>query len=495
MFIKTGRLEARDTFFLYWDRLQRMVDSGLWEIGSNGRLANEPVPIDREENIGPFLVRRRWIKTADRMETEEELEKRIWEDYRSSKEAIESNLTGIRLLAFAAPFRDFSRIAEEAEIVRFNREALAAVYPLGFVDDRFGINDRLSDPHRLKRLRVDPGWSGAELTRRLTAAIESLPDGKNADGTSVQWIGGEGRASLEKEVLSLEGSPRADLWLPGSAWTEEWVMEADLLIDAGAFWVLQESADELWRWGGDQEGLSVQHRTHGKALETLGRFDADVTPGKWHHVKIIRRGRGIWIEWNHRPLTPRPLYLPGPTRGPLGWVGWRTDGPAALRVANLHLTRRPGEIRKVEGNPSQRALALLVKEAPRISAISPPWLKLSEGRMLESALEAELFRILSRRYGWEILPSVQLPDEGKIEPVTMMIDGGPTLVDESILTGLLEQVEKKGWGGLYLDLSSLSPSAREALSPLLQRWAFIFQKKGLRLAYGPDPISSRTDSK
>lgn len=477
MFVKTSRMEERDTFFLYWDRLQRMIDSGLWEIGSNGRIGNEPVQTDGSGATGPFLARRRWLEKARRVETDPELEERIGQDYRSSREAIASNLKGVRLIAFAAPFGDFSRVSDDATVIRLNRDASAASYPLGFADDRFGINDRLSDPHRLKRLRVDPGWSGAELVRRLAAAMQSLPDSKGTESSQLQWIAGEGRVSQEEKVITLEGSPRADLWLPGSAWAEEWAMEADLSITAGSFWLIQESASgDLWRWGGDSTGLSLQHRTPGNTLETRSRFEADVTPGKWHHLKMIKRGRGIWIEWDRQPLTARPLYLPGPSRGPLGWVGWRTDGTAALRIANLRLAQHPGEIRQVEENPSQEELALLVQEAPRIAAISPPWLTAAGGRLTERPFESALFDILSHRYGWEILPAVRVA-----------ADGGAPLLDEAAFAELLSRAEEKKWRGIYLDLQSLSPSNRQALDPLLRRWTLLFQRKGLRLAAGPDP--------
>jgi peptidoglycan/xylan/chitin deacetylase (PgdA/CDA1 family) len=498
MFIKTSRLEERDTFFLYWDRLQRMIDSGLWEIGSNGRIGNEPVPTDGAGATGPFLARRMWREKEGRTETDPELEERIGDDYRSSREAIAKNLNGVRPVAFAAPFGDFSRISDDAVLIRKNQEASAAAYPLGFSDDRFGINDRRSDPHRLKRLRVDPGWSGAELVRRLAAALQSLPDGRGAEGKPVEWIAGEGRVSQKEKLFSLEGSPRTDLWIPGTAWSEEWVMEADLSIDAGSFWLVQESATgHSWRWGGGPDGLSLQHRTSGGALETLSRFTADMTPGNWHHLKIVKRGRGIWIEWDRRPLTLRPIYLPGPSRGPLGWVGWRTDGTAALRIANLHLARHPGEIRQVEANPSQKALVLLAKEAPQIAAISPPWLTVAGGgRRVETALESELFSILSHRYGWEILPTVRVTGkEGKIRPVRIDASSGAPVLDDATLAELLGRVEKKGWGGIYLDLRELSPSSRQALDPLLHRWTRLFQKKGLRLADGPDLPPSSAGSK
>lgn len=496
MFIKTGRLEERDTFFLYWDRLQRMIDSGLWEIGSNGRISNEPIPIDNHGATGPFLARRMWREKEGRAETDPELGERIGRDYRSSLEAIASNLKGSRPMAFAAPFGDFSRISDDPLLVRMNQEASASVYLLGFADDRFGINDRLSDPHRLKRLRVDPGWSGAELVRRLAAAVQSLPDVRGAEAKPVQWIGGEGRVSQEGKVIALEGAPRTDFWIPGSAWTEEWIMEADLSIEAGSFWLLQESAGgNTWRWGGDADGLSLQYRTPGGALETLSRFTADVASGKWHHVKIIRRGSGVWIEWDRHPLTVRPIYLPGPSRGPLGWVGWRPDGRAALRIANLGLTRYPGEIRPVEESPSQERLARLIKEAPQIAAISPPWLETDGGRLIEHLFESELFSILSHRYGWQIVPAVRVIDKGrKIQPVRMAANDGAPVLDEATFAELLSRAEKNKWEGIYLDLQSLSPSTRQTLGPLLHRWTLLFQRKGLRLAAGPDPTLLSTPS-
>ncbi|MGB3940986.1 MAG: polysaccharide deacetylase family protein [Candidatus Manganitrophaceae bacterium] len=497
MFIKTVRQEKGDTFFLYWDRLQRMIDSGLWEIGSNGRYGNDPVPVDREGTKGPFLTRRIWVEKEGGIETDSEMEKRVVEDYRSSKETIESHLSGIRHLPFGSLFADLSRITDDPQVVRSNDQGLTDFYSLGFVEDRFGINDRTSDPRRLKRLRVDPTWSGKELVYRLTTAMAPPPkkaewskkgnDHQKGNPERPGWIEGEGLVSMEGDRLLLEGAPRADLWFPGSTWAEEWMMEADLSVESGGFWLIQESSSgDMWRWGGDGggKGLSLQYRTQNGLLETIARFPAEAKPGEWHHVKLVKRGKGLWIEWDRHPLSDRPIYLPLPSRGPLGWIAWEADGRAALRLADLRFTRHTGEIRRVGKNPTPEAIAALVKEAPRIAALSPPWMTIRENRKDAVPFEADLFKIFSRRYGWEILPTVRLEEDRRPIPA---IAGTPssseTKMEIALLNDLLERAEKEGWDGIYIDRQALSEAGRKKWEPLLRDWEYAFQKRGLRLAF------------
>ena len=54
MFLRTDRQENRDVSFLFWDRLRRMSQSGLWEIASG-----DPAKQDARDPAGRLPEGRR----------------------------------------------------------------------------------------------------------------------------------------------------------------------------------------------------------------------------------------------------------------------------------------------------------------------------------------------------------------------------------------------------------------------------------------------------
>jgi peptidoglycan/xylan/chitin deacetylase (PgdA/CDA1 family) len=453
MFLMTERQERRDPFFLYWPGLGPMVDSGIWEIGSHGHQGHNPVRIDGAGSEGPFFVRRAWLPEAGRQESWDEFADRVREDQRRARSLIGERLNRVPL-AYAPPLKDVAVASLDPEVHRVYEDTVRALYELAFVDDLFGINDRASDPHHLRRLRVHVSWSARDLVQRLERALgEGAPLRDGDERLSGLWVAATGNAQPQGPDLVASGPVRADLWRAGSQWSEDFTLEAELQIAAGQLWVVQQSADlaEEWRWGGDAERTHLQRRRPAESVETLASFPARIEPGRRHHLRLLRRGTGLWVEWDGEPVAERPAYLPERWRGNVGLVTWGAGQPARLRLRDLHFAPAPYRVHPVSSRPTVEEVQAAIREAPWVSALSPAWLELGRGGLRAHDVDRDLLSILARRYGWEILPTLRV------------LPGGERLA-ALWLPDALARTRGEGWSGLRLDLGALTEVARDAVA-------------------------------
>jgi hypothetical protein len=475
MLVMTERQERRDPFFVYWPQLRRMVDSGLWEVASHGHQGHNPVKLDAGGGEGPFFVRRAWLEGTGREETWHEFALRLRQDHERARATIEERL-GRKVIAYAPPLKDIAVATLDPELHRSYESTVRGLYALAFVDDLFGVNDRHSDPLHIKRLAVAPHWSAEELTARVRHALgERGRDAKPDELLERLWVAGSGAAQLVGDELIVTGNARADLWRAGSQWAEDWMLEADLRIDGGQLWVVQQSADlsDEWRWGGDERRSYLQRRRPAQTVETLESYDAGVEPGRTHHLRVVRRGTGLWVELDGRPVAERPSYLPDRWRGNVGLVTWGGGQPARLSLTRLAFSALPYRTRALDGRPSAGQVQAAIRDAVSISALSPRWLAATSVGLKEEPVDRDLLAILARRYGWEIVPLL------KVEA-----GAGPGIA--AWLPAAFARAEEEGWSGLELDVSEV---ARTDLDELVA-WASRSSdrdRRGLRLVVDVPP--------
>src|SRR5262245_6834085 len=333
MFVMTERQERRDPFFLYWPRLRRMAASGLWEFGSHGYMGHVPITVDAAGEEGPFFIRRAWLAADGRQEIGPEFAARVLRDQQVARATLEEQV-GRPVLAYAPPIKDVAIASTDPEVFRAHEEAIDAFDSVAFVDDLFGVNDRFSDPRHLKRMRVMPRLSADMLSKRVAMALgetSKLADAvRNAEFAPWRWVPRAGEMDQEGKTLVVHGPARADLWRAASQLCDEWALEAELQIEGGQLWVVQESSDlsEEWRWGGDGRATHLQRRRPASYAETLASFPVPIVPARMHRLKILRRGAGVWVEWDGKPVAERPAHLPDMSRGSVGIVVWGGGEPA-----------------------------------------------------------------------------------------------------------------------------------------------------------------------
>ena len=135
MTVITETVVNRETFFLYWDRLRRMVSSGVWSLVSAGHRRREVTSNAKSNASGEILA-----------------------DFKVSRDLVEANIPGYKMLAHSSNFNRTQNYIKKLNGGDSDERALNKVYPLGFVNSFVGVNDKSSDPFRLRRLRVKPGW-------------------------------------------------------------------------------------------------------------------------------------------------------------------------------------------------------------------------------------------------------------------------------------------------------------------------------------------------
>jgi hypothetical protein len=279
-------------------------------------------------------------------------------------------------------------------------------------------------------------------------------------------------AHLRERELLATGRARADLWRAGSSWAEDWVLEAELQIEGGQLWIVQQSGDlaEEWRWGGDERRTYLQRRRPGETVETLASFPATIAPGRRHRLRLIRRGTGVWVEWDGKPIAERPAYLPDRWRGNVGLVTWGGGEEARLSLTQVKFASFPYLTRAMGARPSAEEVQAAIREAGSLSALSPRWLEATRTGLQEQAVDKDLMAILSRRYGWEIVPTL------RVRP------GAEAGVGEW-LPEAFARAKRDGWSGVRLDLEGLPDAAERELSAFSNQY---HAAEGLRLVLEPE---------
>ncbi len=442
LFLKTIRQENRDTHFLYWDRLQRMVNSGIWEIASYGHQGTDLLSLETDQKDSLLFS--------------------IGSDYEKSRLLIDQHLKNHRVTAYALSTPIHSKIEEATEESRLTRKTLKSSYLLGFVDDPIGSNPSSSDPYHLRRLRVSPSITGEQLIQHLHAAMNPPSEvhaGNIEKAEAAQWLPLGGAVRTEANTTILEGSPSAQIILTQSHWTQDWVLETDLKMHSGQFWLMQTAPDTLkkWRIGGDLSALYLQHFSEEGLMETLARipFPEKMDHEAWHHLRIIKRGQGLSVEWDHKPLGEHPYYLAIPWRGALQWVAWNTEQPARLHLANQTFAAFRANTQVVQAYPSPETVQSLVKDSRDIGTVLPFWIEINGDTLNTLPMDHDLFLILSRRQAWEILPLVRIKSTPDIRQVNAPAPHSQISSMPSLLNDILNAFEKTPWKGLYFDFSLL----------------------------------------
>lgn len=405
MTINPENIVKREPFFLYWDRLQRMVGSGVWGLVSGGHLSG----------------------------------------------------------------------------LNTNQPPLNKIYPLGFAKSFIGVNAKNSDPLRLRRLRVQPDWNPETLLTLMDHGIKAVnPVRENSSMDESLWFQEDGEwvdtsthQNKRKNIrlaetqdtehgFHLHGVPGAGLYFPADNKAQDWVLEADIRLDRGEFWIRQYSAKtgDGWRVGGNSETMNAQIRLANRKYENLAGSKAGVVSDKWHRLRLIKRGKGIIVEWNGELLWKFPVHLPGNLKGDIFLQVWAGQGEASLRVSDARISMLPEDIRWLEKFPEENDIQLLIKNAETVSAVTTVTHTLEKNRMKPVPFDEDLFQIISHRYGWEFIPTLQILPQKHLPGDTGTNIGGEEIF---LVQPILYWVQENHWSLVHLDLSRWNHEQRDEM--------------------------------
>lgn len=414
MMLETSRQADRDPIFVYWDRLNEMVQSGIWEIGTHGH-------------------------RYARMDTQHLFTNSINDSY----DFIHEHLPNVEIKSFV-PMRGVA----PSMPMQSQRDDHLPPKIISFEDDVFGLSNAQNDPLHLRRLLLLPSIPDEALLQQIIAS--STP--ASAAWHSPIMVPGMGIMTSHDNEFTLDGPMQADVWLAGANLTSQWELTFQLRPENGQFWIVQESADGLrhWRFGGDEEGLYLQDRFSGQTPHLMARAPHLKNVSQWHDVRIVRRGVGLWIEWDHEPIAVRPLPLPTASRdtwsGKIGIIAAQIQHTSdvdaylqenvRLHVRNIQQRALPLSVAKIHGDPSTEELRGAEEQGQTLAALSPLWWEREGTTMHEAPLNQDLLRIEADRYHWEIIPRVEIPFAG---------------IDQAFVDSLVERAADAGFSGLALE--------------------------------------------
>ena len=324
-------------------------------------------------------------------------------------------------------------------------------------------------------LRVQPDWSAANLVQRLQWATDSPENLGRASNALDRLVPEQPSKALRTATgLLLNGRGRADVWLAGSRLAENWTLDVRARIDSGEFWIVQEDGfgGRQWRFGGKGTMLYFQDRLPGVAPVTLVRMPRQVPLQGWHDFHLARRGPGLWACVDGQPASTLPFTLPGPWQGTLGILTAGMDGPAKVEVTRMQFRPLAYLARSLSPAPSTEETQAVTREPALTAALSPRWRVRDHDRLQEQGLNADLFRMLARRYAWDILPEVALLDRERPDQAQWLLD-------------CADQVAAMGWNGFQLNVGHLAPEDRVAWEPACLPLAERLKHRGLRLVLVP----------
>jgi peptidoglycan/xylan/chitin deacetylase (PgdA/CDA1 family) len=107
MFVITGEVERRNPFYTSWKELQRMLDSGRWDLQAHARDGHVEVT-HRPRTIGAYYAFRRFTRSRG-LETINEWEQRVTTDVFAAREDLAEHIRGFQPLTFAVPYGNYGQ--------------------------------------------------------------------------------------------------------------------------------------------------------------------------------------------------------------------------------------------------------------------------------------------------------------------------------------------------------------------------------------------------
>jgi peptidoglycan/xylan/chitin deacetylase (PgdA/CDA1 family) len=135
VFVDVGRVEEADPAYLTWDELERLQDSGRWDVQLQSGTGNRRIRYGPErDDVGPFYAYRG---------AEEVLggwRERVFSDVTYGEQQLAHHVAGYRPLAFAPPYGNYGQAGtNDRRIPRLLLARLQLSFKVVFTQDRSGF--------------------------------------------------------------------------------------------------------------------------------------------------------------------------------------------------------------------------------------------------------------------------------------------------------------------------------------------------------------------
>ncbi len=230
-------------------------------------------------------------------------------------------------------------------------------------------------------------------------------------------------------------------------------------------------------------GIWLRQRFTGQARFTLASDKIWFEPDRDHTLDLVTRGKLLFAMLNGKQLfSMRMTSLQGvPAPGMLGISIWDPQpGKAAVKIQSVALQNLPSNManwpfsRKGELGTVQ----WIHDNVSRLSAISPPWQRISPlGETRTASSSMQLFGLLSKTYDFKLIPELEIQAESELE--------------KPVPAALVEKAAEEHFDGLFVNLGALSKASLASVSSWLARCHAALKAKGLSLFVQlPEPLET-----
>jgi peptidoglycan/xylan/chitin deacetylase (PgdA/CDA1 family) len=356
MFIAVGKQNNKDKFFLSWDDLQNMQDSGRWDLEVHaGNGYHSSITIDEAGNKGYFASNKKWLGGEKRLETDEEYGQRLIDDIKQARHDIETHITDIDLISFAFPYGDYGEDAVNIDkdfAIRKNHDAVDYLFPISFgFDGTYGDNFNFfyfkeTDPHLIKRLDVRETLTAGQLNKMLEIYVnKDIPfnlakfDAYSIENMLPVW----NKPGLSNDSLIMRATPESGgsmSVLTGTNYWTNYKFESDITIDSGRTGFIMgryKDNDNYLLCGVDDSAVSFRQVVAGKDA-LIKSIPLRNSSNNNYHVSIDVKGNTASCSING---TTAGLFKIDPELniGGIGFETWDPEkGKSAMTAHNINVT-------------------------------------------------------------------------------------------------------------------------------------------------------------
>jgi len=246
MFVITEHLDNQvGQFYLAEPEINYMLSSGRWEIQSHGHQAHNSYPINQHGDQAHFLTNKLYLVEANRLESQQEYQKRITSDLLAAQEILKNKFNR-DIIAFAFPSSDYGQSqtnCPDCEQIILN--TTKKIYQLAFYqadlnnDDKF--NYPLTDTFMIKRITVLSDWDENNLLNIMKAGNNKKLPLDYSFTNQADWIKSWGGLEINNSLIQLkatESSQGSAIFLDGSRNWQNYELKAVVNLKQGNYFSL-----------------------------------------------------------------------------------------------------------------------------------------------------------------------------------------------------------------------------------------------------------------
>jgi len=184
MFVIAGAIEQSSPFYLNWDELRRMAQSGRWDVQEHAGVGHVNVRYDKAGHKGPSYSHRRYLENGH-MESFAAYKQRVSGDISWAKQTLSERIPGYTPWAFAVPFGDYGQNStNDPRIAPFLDGFLGRQFRAVFLTWPPDYSTPTDDHSRLPRIEVHQDTGAMRLYRWLRDRIPTPAKGGKAPGAA-----------------------------------------------------------------------------------------------------------------------------------------------------------------------------------------------------------------------------------------------------------------------------------------------------------------------